>query len=244
MGRYDVGNPRIYGQELARIHIDGYGFHWQGAAPGVLGMLRGSGIQHGTVVDLGCGGGEWLQLLAHEGYDVCGVDLSPHMLREAKRMVPTGTFIAGSMAEVELPPCDAVTSLGEPINYLDGKKSIRRVIQSVYKSLRPGGLFVFDARHPSAGQVASRTATRVSEDWACIAVIEEKGNTIVRDITWFYKSGKLYRRGFETHRLKVYSKVEMTQWLREAGFRVRTYRGYGDFRFPQRQMAYVARKPV
>ena len=234
----------IYEEDLAHVHIAGYGFHWKGAAPGVLGFLRESGIHYGKVVDLGCGGGEWLELLVREGYDVCGVDLSPHMIRAARRLVPTGKFIVGSFADVALPSCDAVTSLGEPINYLDGQKSIKRVMRNVFKALRPGGLFVFDARYSATGRVPPRTATRVCDEWACIAEIEEDGDTIVRDITTFRKVGRHYRKRSEVHRLRIYPKRDMVQWLTDAGFRVRTYRGYGNYRFSQRQSAFVARKPV
>ena len=234
----------IYQDDLAQIHIEGYGFHWERAAPALLGFLERYGIARGTVVDLGCGGGQWLARLAEEGYAVCGVDLSASMIEAARRLVPAGTFIHGSIDEVELPPCDAVTSLGEPINYLASGDAIRRVFRNVHAALRPGGVFIFDAREPAAGPVEPRVVTRVGDTWACIAHIEEdhEAGTIVRDITTFRQIGEDYRRGHEIHRLKVFPKNETVGWLRELGFPVRTFRGYGEYRFGPRQSAYVARK--
>lgn len=236
----------IYQEDLAQIHIEGYGFHWEGAAPAVLGFLRNGGVTSGRIVDLGCGGGQWLERLSAEGYEVCGVDISASMLRAAKQRVASGTFILGSFVDVDLPRCDAVTSLGEPINYLDGSRSIQRVFRKVFRALRPGGVFVFDAREPAAGPVEPRTATRLGDTWACIARIEENAatNTLVRHITSFRQVGRNYRRRTEVHRLKIYAKVDTIRWLRAAGFRVRAYRGYGSYRFSQRQSAYVARKPA
>jgi predicted RNA methylase len=51
----------IYQEDLAKIHIDGYAFHWESAASAVLRFLRESGVEKGTVIDLGCGGGQWLE---------------------------------------------------------------------------------------------------------------------------------------------------------------------------------------
>ena len=78
----------LYEPDLARIHVDGYGFHWEGAAPAVLQWLRDAGIFAGTVVDLGCGGGHWLARLAEAGYETVGVDVSPAMLRLARSRAP------------------------------------------------------------------------------------------------------------------------------------------------------------
>jgi SAM-dependent methyltransferase len=235
----------IYQEDLAKIHIDGYGFHWEGAASTVLRILRDSGVEKGTVVDLGCGGGQWLERLSREGYAVYGIDRSESMIKAARKRVPQAKFIHGSFADVNLPDCDAVTSLGEPINYLDGQQSIRRVFRNAFRALRPGGVFIFDAREPATGPVEPRIHALQGETWACIARIEEDGakNSLVRHITTFLKVGASFRRRQESHQLKLYSRNEMIRWLREAGFRVRTYRRYGEYRLADRQSAYVARKP-
>lgn len=119
----------FYGSDLAQIHVDGYGFHWEGASPTVLKWLADAGIRTGTVVDLGCGGGQWLARLAEKGYTPVGVDVSPAMFRSARKLVPSAKLICGSFAEVDLPSCDAVTSLGEPLNYLQDTRSVRQTLR-------------------------------------------------------------------------------------------------------------------
>ena len=42
----------------------------------LCGMLREDGIENGLILDLGCGTGSLTELLAGEGYDCIGVDLS------------------------------------------------------------------------------------------------------------------------------------------------------------------------
>lgn len=241
----------LYNDDLAYIHIAGYGFHWSGAAPAVLKHLRDAGISTGTIADLGCGGGQWLANLAEHGYQTVGVDVSPAMIRAARKAAPTAKFILGSFANVPLPACDAVTSLGEPLNYLDGPRSFRRALRNVYEALRPGGLFVFDVREPATKPVESRATARVGHDWACISFNDESAarspkvageGLLIRRITTFRRVGTRYRRTEETHRLHLYPKPLVAGWLRELGFRVRTARRYGDYRLAPRQAVFLARK--
>ena len=46
-------------------------------------LLKEYGINDGLVLDLGCGTGTLTELLAKEGYDMIGVDVSEDMLQEA-----------------------------------------------------------------------------------------------------------------------------------------------------------------
>ena len=80
----DASRSMLYESDLAHIHIDGYGFHWEGAAPAVLKWLRDAGIRQGKIVDVGCGGGQWLARLAEAGYEPVGVEVSPAMIRHAQ----------------------------------------------------------------------------------------------------------------------------------------------------------------
>jgi SAM-dependent methyltransferase len=235
---------RLYGDDLAQIHIEGYDFHWKGAAPAVLQWLRKAGITSGTIVDLGCGGGQWLQHLAAHGYDPVGIDASAAMIRAARKLVPQAKLIHGSFADVELPPCDAVTSLGEPLNYLNSLRGFRRTLKNVYRALRPGGLFVFDIRVPPAAPVETRTHARVGDDWACIALIDEEPNGhLVRRITSFRKRGGAYRRSEEIHELQLFPQAQVRSWLSKLGFRVRTVRAYATYRLAPRQVIFLAQKP-
>lgn len=236
--------PSLYGADLAHVHVDGYGFHWERASPAVLKRLREGGVRTGTVVDLGCGGGQWLARLQAKGYTAVGVDASAAMIRAARKAAPNAKLIRGSFADVKLPLCDAVTSLGESLNYLSGAREFRRTLQHVHTALRPGGLFIFDVRTPPTEKVATRVAARTGDDWACIAVIDELPTTqrLTRHITTFRRVGRYYRRSEEVHVLRLYPEAQIRGWLCELGFRLRTFPNYGRYKVMPRQLVIIAQK--
>ena len=237
-------NNELYRADLAQVHVEGYSFHWERAAPTLLGWLREMKLSSDAlVVDLGCGGGQWLARLDREGYRTCGVDLSPAMLRLAEANAPRAQLLCGSFDEIALPRCDAITCLGEPLNYLNSGPRTKRTIKRVYSALKPGGLFVFDARVPPERPQPTIDSVRSGDDWFCYARIEEDPERLVRYITTFRrKSEGNYRREKEIHRLKLFSKAHLLDWLAAAGFRVRARRGYGGYLLGKRQVAFVCRK--
>lgn len=233
----------LYRDDLAEVHVEGYGFHWEGAAPVILKWLRQRGFHTGLLVDLGCGGGQWLARAATVGYETVGVDVSAAMIQRAKRNSPTTKFICASFVDADIPECDVVTSLGEPLNYLNSGPLMRRTIKKVFRSLRTDGLFIFDVRHPPSKPVEPYNHVRNDEDWFCYARIEENAKQLTRYITTFRRVGTQFRRDDEIHRLKLFSQSQMLKWLREDGFRVRIFRGYGAYELGERQSVFVCRKP-
>jgi SAM-dependent methyltransferase len=238
-----------YREDLAYIHDAGFGAFALESAPGILEILRRNGIREGLVVDLGCGSGLWARELMHAGYRVLGIDISESMIAIARERVPGAEFRVASLFEADIPPCDAVTALGEVFNYLfdpdnDGQGLVR-IFRRVYGALAPGGILVFDVVEP--GQVARGTATRgftEGEDWVVLVEKEEDGETLTRRITTFRKAGEYYRRSDEVHRQRLYRAPEVAGELRRVGFRVRMMRGYGRYRLPGARAAFVARKPA
>ena len=240
----------FYTDDLAYIHDVGFGEFALKSALGLLDILHRRKILEGLVVDLGCGSGLWARELTKAGYNVLGIEQSSAMIEMAKKKAPKARFIKDSFLNVKLPPCDAVTSLGESFNYLFDKKNIKpeltHLFSRVYDALRPGGLFIFDVIE--SGQVTGSTPNmRHSQgrDWAILLQVNEdpKNNTLTRKMTVFRKAGKLYRRSEETHRLQLYKGFEIAAILRRIGFHVRVIRGYGKLRFRKAHVGFIARKP-
>ncbi len=239
-----------YRDDLAYIHDAGHADFALESAPGILEILAENGVRDGLIVDLGCGSGLLARELVDAGYRVLGIDISGSMIELARRRAPEAEFRVGSLFGVEIPPCAAVTAIGEVLNYLfdpeNEKRGLAPVFRRVCDALDPGGVFVFDVLGP--GQVPPGTTIRgfrVGEDWAVLSEREEDAErgTMERRIVSFRKVGEHYRREDEIHRVRLYDPSELTEELERAGFEARAMRSYGGLPLEDGHAAFVARKP-
>jgi O-antigen chain-terminating methyltransferase len=99
-------------------------------------------------VDLGCGRGEWLELLKEEGFDARGVDLDEGMLVACKELglnVQVGDAV-GFLKE--LPEASQVIVSGfhlvEHIPFVD----VQALVQEALRVLKPGGLLILETPNP------------------------------------------------------------------------------------------------
>ena len=81
----DKVHPPAYETDLAFVHDSGFGGFANDSAPGLLAAFNKAGINDGPVVDLGCGSGIWARHLTDAGYDVTGIDISPAMIKLARK---------------------------------------------------------------------------------------------------------------------------------------------------------------
>jgi SAM-dependent methyltransferase len=239
----------MYQRDLAYIHDTGFTGFVSKAAPGLLRMLRQNRIRAGLVVDAGCGSGVWARKLSDAGYAVLGIDISASMIGLARKQAPTAKFLVESFFKSRLPPCDAITSIGECVNYAfdpsSGKQALVRFIHRAYAALRPGGVFIFDIVEPGLAPDGT-PQRRFSEgpDWAILLEVWEdrKRGILTRRISSFRRVGRLYRHSEEIHRLHLLPRAELEAMLSEAGFQVRTLSGYGRLRFAPAHGGFLARK--
>lgn len=219
------------------------------AAGELVAQLRHREILDGLVVDLGCGSGLTARRLNEAGYDVLGVDISPEMIELARSNAPAAEFVVASLFDVELPPCAAVTAIGESINYaLDPsvkRRDVAGFARRVFASLLPGGLVMLDAAGPGRiGPGVTNDARFEGDDWALFVRTEgaDDGRSMVRDTMLFRREGELWRRSDERHRLVLYSPEVVTEQLLTAGFEVVVMSGYEDLTFPDGWNGFLGRK--
>jgi SAM-dependent methyltransferase len=213
-------------------------------------ILRANRVRRGLVVDLGCGAGVLARELTAAGYDVLGVDISPDMIAIARRKAPGARFIVASLSGFELPPCDAVISIGECLNYaFDGppsRKSLAGLLNRVRQALRPGGVLIFDVAGPARAPGEKRRGWSQGEDWAVLVeTTAARGRrTLKRDIICFRKAGRVWRRSREAHVLRLFCRDEIADLLVKAGFELEISDRYGSFRLPEGLAAFIARSPA
>lgn len=108
----------------------------------------GAGVEGRPVVDLGCGRGEWLDLLQEHGLQAYGVDRSAAVARYCRDR------------GVEVVEADLLTFLeDQPDSSLGAVTAIQvlehfpietvdHIAQEVWRVLKPGGLFLFETPNP------------------------------------------------------------------------------------------------
>lgn len=85
-----------------------YGRKVSGLVPEQLRLFAKQVRAAGTVLDLGCATGRDAALLAKEGFDVHGIDASPGMIEEARRLHPSLKFKVGDVRDLSDHPDQSV----------------------------------------------------------------------------------------------------------------------------------------
>jgi SAM-dependent methyltransferase len=210
----------------------------------VLKILRESGVRRGLVVDLGCGSGRWARELDTCGYEVVGIDRSRAFLDLARRIAPRARLVQGSLWTARIPACDAVTCLGECLNYESRAIDLRRLFARVFAALRPGGVFVFDAAGPERMPRKPERMWTEGRGWAVLVEKASERGRLVRRIVTYRRAGGAYRRGEESHIVRLYRPSELLRKLDSVGFEARQVKSFGRFRLPVGVAGFVALKPV
>jgi SAM-dependent methyltransferase len=238
----------IYGPDLAHIQHAGFSDFARRAAPFLLSLFRGSGLARGRVVDLGCGDGAWLRRLTDAGYAATGIDQSLALVRIARSVAPHAAVRLGSVYATPIPACDAVTALGEVLNYRPESSrrppTLAATFRRVAAALPPGGWFVFDLLVAGEGPPMDYRVWSEGQGWTVLVRVEEDRprRRLTRDIVTYRRRGREWHRHVERHVLRVPSRAEVAAALRAAGFTVRVATRYGEAALLPRRAAFIARR--
>ena len=190
-----------------------------------------------TAVDLACGTGSVALLLAREGLEVTGVDLSEEMLtvasQKALEQKKRPIFVCQPLQELRLPRgVDLAVCALDGLDYILDPKDCREAIARVYKVLNPGGIFIFDVNTPEKLRAMDgQVFLDEDDDVYCVwrGEFDEKSNICSYGMDLFQRCGQVWHRSFEEHREYAYSQGQLTDFLKDAGFiRIKVY---GDRRF-------------
>lgn len=110
----------------------------------------------GQTFDIGCGRGEWLELMIESGFDPYGVDLDEGMLNAClERGLPAGLGNAVSHLESLGDETQAIISAFHVVEHLNFDDLVR-VVTEAFRVLLPGGLLIMETPNPENIVVATR----------------------------------------------------------------------------------------
>lgn len=96
----------------------------------------------GPACDMGCGPGHVARYLHQRGVQVCGVDLSPAMVEQARRLTPGLEFRQGDMMALDAPD-GAWAGIAAFYSIIHISRSdMAQVLGELRRVLRPGGLLL------------------------------------------------------------------------------------------------------
>jgi SAM-dependent methyltransferase len=214
------------------------------AVEDVAKVLALSGISSGSALDLGCGPARHSALLAKKGFSVTAVDRSPFLLSKAREHTAglQIEFVESDMRQFLRPAAfDLALSLFTSFGYFETPGEDLQVLRNVKASLKPGGVFVIDV-------VGSEPlAARPFDSWEQLP----NGDIVVAHAEvlpgwqrirshWLLVQGEHARR-FEFE-LNLYSGKELTDMLRQAGFKeVQIFGSLAGTRYDSTATRLVAR---
>lgn len=184
-----------------------------------------TGTGPGRILDLACGAGRHARMLARLGWTV-GLDLSPTLLRVARRNDPAGAYVRGDMRV--LPFADLsfglVTNLFTSFGYFADDREHERVLMEVRRVLRPGGTFVLD--YLNASQV--RASLVPCDEREVAGVLLEQKRAITNDGRYVVKRITIRDDGRTfMERVRLFTRSDLRTMLTRHGLRV--YASFGDY---------------
>ena len=189
-------------------------------------ILRQEGLRPRTAVDLACGTGSVAVLLARQGLRVTGVDLSEDMLtvawEKAQDLPQPPQFVCQPLQKLSLPRgVDLAVCALDSLDYITEPRECAEAIRRVYKALNPGGIFIFDVNTPEKLRAMDgQVFLDEDDDVYCVwrGEFDEETNICSYGMDLFQRQGKVWQRSFEEHREYAYSRQQLEQFLRDAGF--------------------------
>ena len=183
-------------------------FYWQ--------LLAREGLEPRTAVDLACGTGSVALLLAKKGLQVTAVDMSAEMLcvaaQKAEDLENRPVFVCQKLQQLYLPRgVDLAVCALDSMDYITDPADCREAIRRIYKSLNPGGCFIFDVNTPEKLRAMDgQVFLDEDDDVYCVWRGEFDEQTNICSYGW--------QRSFEEHCEYAYSAQQLTGYLKEAGF--------------------------
>jgi SAM-dependent methyltransferase len=190
------------------------------------------GVAPKSILDVACGTGGHSIILAKQGYQVTGVDISEAMLKVAKAKARIEkvnvTYVAQDMRRIDLGRrFDCAICMFGAFPYNITYRDIEQTFNSVKTHLEDGGAFIFDFANIGGLRPTSNTYWENVEHEAGVLYrlshnrFEAESNIFEFNFRFInLRRDGSYETFDETHRLRLFTFPEMCQYLVQNGFEV------------------------
>jgi SAM-dependent methyltransferase len=194
-------------------------YAWE--AERIMGIVRRRCPDAVSLLDVGCGSGRHLALLARR-LRCTGVDIDRAALRLARARVPSGTrLVTGDITSFELNRrFDVVTCLFSVIGFARTAHGLRDAVARLARHLEPGGVLVVEPWRFAGDPVPGPTVeTAVVDDEHVVRLISERRVRAVTRLEIAYAAAGPHgvRTHEERHELGLFSREQYAAAFDRAG---------------------------
>lgn len=186
-----------------------------------------------TVLDLTCGTGSQLLWLAQKGYAVTGSDLSPELLKIARKKIRAEQLkiklYHGDMRSIQVGSFDSVITIWNAIGHLS-KVGFNKALKNINQNLNPGGIYIFDIFNLNAMNSAvlesftmnlKKTVGNETLHQVQHSSLDYQKGILTSSDFYTLEKGKQKPQKFKgKFSLQIYSPKELKEMLQAQGFKV------------------------
>lgn len=94
----------------------------------------------GHILEIGCAGGRDAKIFVSHGFKVIGIDTSQVLLKEAKKLVPRGTFLNKDLRKIKFPSNKFDGVWANAVLLHIRRAEMPRILKNFYRMLKPNGI--------------------------------------------------------------------------------------------------------
>lgn len=192
------------------------------------------------ILELCCGTGRLTLPIAKDGYNICGVDYTSSMLRQAKiKAAEAGleiNFIDADIRTLNIKEkFDLIFIPFNSIHHLYKNEDLFETLEGIKKHLKQGGLFLFDCFNPNIQyivesekeeKVLAEYTTSDGREVLIKQTMHYENATQINRIEWhYYINGEFH--SIQNLDMRLFSPQELDSYLKWAGFNI--LRKFGSF---------------
>jgi SAM-dependent methyltransferase len=170
-----------------------------------------------TLIDIGCGQGDFVHIMNYNGIDAFGVDKSAKQIEIAQsKGIDTQCIDIKDIKQ----KYECATAVFDVINYIP-KEYLKEFLTDTYKLLNDGGYFIFDLNTLFGFQEVATGTLNIDKSDKFIAIDANfKEDKLYTDITLFEQEGKLYTKQTGTIIQYYHQNSSLIEVLNNIGFNV------------------------